>query len=87
MGRKFLIGVLLLLCSAPLAHAQTVSLEPVRLGDPDVMRTLREVYPDLGADGKAMHFKGVRVLRTLSTAMPTSRVRSTSICARHRKRA
>jgi len=62
MGRKFLIGVLLLLCSAPLAHAQTVSLEPVRLGDPDVMRTLREVYPDLGADGKAMHFKGVRVL-------------------------
>jgi hypothetical protein len=62
MGRKLLLGLLVILCAAQLARAQTVSLEPVRLGDPDVVRTLREVYPDLGAGGKATQYKGVRLL-------------------------
>jgi hypothetical protein len=57
MGRKFLLGLV-----AGLLMAAPAAADTLRLDDPDVLRLLREVYPDLGADGKASQYKGVRVL-------------------------
>lgn len=62
MGRRFLAAFLAVVCGASLAGAQSLKLEPVRLEDADVLRTLREVYLDLGDDGKATQYRGVRIL-------------------------
>jgi hypothetical protein len=62
MGRKFLAALTIIPCAASLASAQTVSMAPIRLNDPDVFRLLREVYPDLEPGEKATWYKGVRVL-------------------------
>lgn len=56
MGRALLLGL------AALLAAVSAAAEPIRLDDPDVLRLVREVYPDLGADGKAGRYQGVRVL-------------------------
>jgi hypothetical protein len=56
MGKALLVGLAALLAAA------SAAADPIRLDDPDVLRLVREVYPDLGADGKASRYKGVRVL-------------------------
>lgn len=62
-----MLAGLLALLAGPLA-AQTATFQPLPFGerlDGDLLRVLREVFPDLAADGKATRYNGV-------TAVPDS---------------
>jgi hypothetical protein len=62
MSKNVLVALLAVGLGASPAAAETVTMSAGQLGDPTLLRVLREVYPDLSPTGKASQYKGVRLL-------------------------